>query len=229
MTRTKKLGATLVTGSLAAAIALAGRDYQRWKALGEGQIPWGLRGWTQVTAVRVRLRAVDPLDVTHLPAGRAHPALRGLPQRASRPRIAPHPVPHRQLDQTASPEMMAQLETVFAKELARREGAVEERMSEYERHHSALYARALAESGHSPGGEVAHFHRQDGSMHMHFNPADARLVIERGWGEFHRLSGRQHGVPPTYVLVYAPRDQEELAIVQTILEVTLDWATGVSS
>ncbi|RZL73522.1 MAG: hypothetical protein EOP32_36710 [Rhodococcus sp. (in: high G+C Gram-positive bacteria)] len=38
---------------------LAARDYRQWKALGEGGIPWGLRGWMRVT--RLRLTMGDPL------------------------------------------------------------------------------------------------------------------------------------------------------------------------
>ncbi|KAA6411083.1 MAG: hypothetical protein FRX48_05394 [Lasallia pustulata] len=38
-------------------------------------------------------------------------------------------------------------------------------------------------------GEVCHIHASDGSMHLTLHPADAALVIERGWGQRHPLSG----------------------------------------
>jgi len=50
-------------------------------------------------------------------------------------------------------------------------------------------------------------------MHMIFGPSDARTVIEKGWGERHPLSGVYPGLPVTYLMIYAPRDQEEVAMV----------------
>jgi hypothetical protein len=207
----------------AGALLWARRDYRRWQALGEGGILWSLKGWIQVT--RLRLKMGSPFDTSAFPVGTGHPGLRDLPVRPGRPRVAPHPVPHRQLDQEASEAMLDELAAVFAAELAARPGGLEERQSQYERHYPALYARALVARGESGTGEVGHFHRPQGSMHMHLNPADARLVIERGWGELHGLSGRSHGLPATYTLIYAPRDRQELDAVRSILAASLDWAT----
>ena len=40
--------------------------------------------------------------------------------------------------------------------------------------------------------------------------ADAKVVLEKGWGERHGLSGRGVGVPLGYVMVFAPRSVEEV-------------------
>lgn len=202
--------------------ALAARDYRQWKALGEGGIPWGLRGWMRVT--RLRLTMGDPLGVSDFGRGQEHPLIRDLPVRSgTRPVVAPHPVPHRQRNENAAPEILAELTEIFDRELNRRTD-VEEQQSTFERHHPALYVPSLVDRGESPTGEVAHFHRPQGSMHLHLNPSDARIVVERGWAELHGLSGSM--VPASYVLVYSPRDREDLNAVTRILEATLDWATG---
>ncbi|GAA3289350.1 hypothetical protein GCM10020295_01040 [Streptomyces cinereospinus] len=67
-------------------------------------------------------------------------------------------------------------------------------------------------------GEIAHVHPGDGSLHMILAASDARAVIEGAWGERHPLAGVVPQLPSTYLLVYPPRDEEELKIVTGILE-----------
>lgn len=38
-------------------------------------------------------------------------------------------------------------------------------------------------------------------------------VIEKGWGERHPLSGVVSVLPKEYLILYAPRDEEELQVV----------------
>ena len=57
--RWRKIG--LVAGYAAAVAAWAMWDYARWRSLGPGGLPANVRGW--LTTTRLRLRALDPLDV----------------------------------------------------------------------------------------------------------------------------------------------------------------------
>ncbi|CRK42834.1 hypothetical protein BN1723_005443 [Verticillium longisporum] len=93
---------------------------------------------------------------------------------------------------------------------------LEKRVSSYERHHDALFVaqKLLNESTmHLPKavsmakGELGH-HHEDSSMHLYLSPADARQVIEKGWGERHRLSVPTHtwfrhiyGIGDTYLMI----------------------------
>ena len=61
--------------------------------------------------------------------------------------------------------------------------------------------------------EVFHTHEVDGSAHTILSAKDAALVIERGWGERHGLSGRALGFPLTYTMIYAPRDEHDIDTV----------------
>jgi len=65
--------------------------------------------------------------------------------------------------------------------------------------------------------EIAHIHDADGSLHMIISPGDAKMVVEKAWGERHPLSGRAGGVPITYTMIYAPRTEEEVKVQGRIL------------
>ncbi|KAI1806588.1 hypothetical protein F4811DRAFT_135938 [Daldinia bambusicola] len=73
--------------------------------------------------------------------------------------------------------------------------------------------------GRGTDGEFAHVHGE-GSVHVTVSPADAKTVIEGGWGERHRLAGvfgTRGMVAWGYVMVYAPRDEEEFAVFKEII------------
>ena len=72
--------------------------------------------------------------------------------------------------------------------------------------------------------EVGHIHIFDGSMHIILSPSDTKEVIEKGWGELHGLAG-QGLAAKTYMMIYAPRNQQELAIAKMILEAAVKYAT----
>jgi len=79
-------------------------------------------------------------------------------------------------------------------------------------------------------GEVCHAHPSDGSMHLTLHPADAALVLSQAWGERHPLSSGgwlARFVPPGFVMVYAPRNEEEIENVRRIVAAAVWWVGGV--
>jgi hypothetical protein len=50
-------------------------------------------------------------------------------------------------------------------------------------------------------------------------------VIEAGWAERHPLAGRG-GVPANIVMVYGPRDEDELGIVEELVRASHGFAAG---
>ena len=81
----------------------------------------------------------------------------------------------------------------------------------------------LPESAQAPreafmvGHEFAHLHpASDGSLHLTLPPDEVDRVIENGWAERHPLAG-QHGLPANIVMVYGPRDDQELAVVEDLV------------
>ena len=62
--------------------------------------------------------------------------------------------------------------------------------------------------------EVFHVHCEaEGSCHAVLSAADAKIVLEKGWGERHGLSGRALGFPLGYVMIFAPRSVQEVKII----------------
>lgn len=73
--------------------------------------------------------------------------------------------------------------------------------------------------------ELGHAHPADGSLHLWLSEADARKVIEACWGQRFCLPMVQKG----WTMVYAPRNEEELAIIERFVRASIQWATGVSA
>ena len=77
------------------------------------------------------------------------------------------------------------------------------------------------------GLEFAHIHPpSDGSLHMTLPPDIVAQVVENGWAELHPLAG-QFGLPGNIVMVYGPRDENELAVVTDLLQASHDHAMNV--
>lgn len=141
---------------------------------------------------------------------------------------------------------------MFANVVTENRDLLESRLSLYERHNEALFVRASVLSAsatasssasktppgtppraaHVARGEVGHIH-PDFSLHLYLSPADARVVIEKGWAEKHRLSKPESALvknmfhlADTYLMVYGPRDVEEVEVVSVILRNSVRYMTG---
>jgi hypothetical protein len=151
---------------------------------------------------------------------------RVLPERSgSRPRTTPTN-PHTQLEQNPEPEVV--------EELARRVFAlpgVEERPSAI----SVPGARALwlrgdiapgPQEAFMIGREFAHIHPMpDGSLHAALPPEVAREAVEKGWAEQHPVA-RMGYIPQNVVMIYAPRNAEEIEVVAALVVEAYRYAGG---
>ncbi|KAJ5569613.1 uncharacterized protein N7459_009043 [Penicillium hispanicum] len=112
--------------------------------------------------------------------------------------------------------------------------------SNLEKHADGLFladhlpATDLAQQMH---GEVAHLHSgNDFSAHVVLAPADCKKVIEAGWGQRHGFSGTSAmtflsfgtlpDIPTEYILIYAPRTEEEIQTVMQIVSASVQFMTG---
>jgi catechol 2,3-dioxygenase-like lactoylglutathione lyase family enzyme len=76
------------------------------------------------------------------------------------------------------------------------------------------------------GGEFAHLHPDDDqSLHVCLAPDFAAAACVAGWAEPHPLVVTGE-LPPTHVMVYAPRNEHELDVVASLVEASHDFATG---
>ena len=99
-----------------------------------------------------------------------------------------------------------------------------------EKHGPGLFALQPINKTNHCSGEICHAHPSDGSMHLTLHPADAAVVILRGWGERHPLSSGgwlARFVPQGFVMVYAPRNENEVEIVRKIVAAAVWWVGGV--
>lgn len=231
----RKTGSAIALGAAAVTAVWAYRDYRKWRALGPGGLPDNFQGWMTTTWMRTRKR--DPIDTgrfTKLMATFGDRSfLDDLPQReGARPAMAVYPVPHRQLDQIPGSEMKQKVGEIFNDLVSRRSDRVQYQLSFFEKRHQAVFLRQPG-SGHAQAqnskGEIAHIHPSDGSMHMIFSPTDARKIIQAGWGECHPLAGVLLGLPDTYLLIYPPRNEFELAVTARLLDAAVDHLSGAAS
>jgi hypothetical protein len=151
-----------------------------------------------------------------------------LPPRTGAEPAVTDGIPHIQLDQTASDEMLEKM-TLWAFALSG--------VTEHPSRASLPGARALTVSpdvpvGHAEamlvGREFAHIHPQPyaGSMHMKLPSHQATEVVDKGWGEHHPLA--LDGSMPNLLMVYAPRTDDDLGVIKIIISAAVEYATSDS-
>lgn len=129
------------------------------------------------------------------------------------------PFPHQQIDQRAPVEMQELLFQRAARLPGVRVGRSLVSLPESRAFHLAEdMARGPAEA-FQRRTEFAHIHTDnDGSLHLTLPPDLYDEVLAAGWGEPHPISGT--------MMLFGPRDEEELEVAWRILEASWRWATG---
>ncbi len=147
-----------------------------------------------------------------------------LPGRPGDPPNVTSGIPHIQRDQNSSGEVFDELVT-WAFSL---DGVVPQPSRA-----SLPGARALTVARDLPANpvamivdrEFAHIHPEPagGSLHLRLPLGPAAEVVGQGWGEYHPFA--RNGTLPGLVMVYAPRDGEDLDVVKAIIEASVSYAT----
>ena len=243
---------TLLTITLLLTLALAlysiRKDYLAWLALGPGGLPPTPKGYLHICLLRpFALR--NPLAPPRL-SPTLHPRDGFLASSSSTTtlpnRPGPRPTvqgiaPHRQTTQAGDATTYKSLKTHLSS------------IADTHAHSHGLYVDTSCFEKHSVGifcapgfcfratckGEVCHAHPSDGSLHLTLHPADVRVVLEKGWGQRHPMAREEEGcwwwalvkrwysaVPSGFVMSYAPRDEEEVAVVLEIVRAAVGWVSG---
>ncbi|KAJ6090553.1 hypothetical protein N7486_009368 [Penicillium sp. IBT 16267x] len=248
---TLALGTTAAIGTSLILPALY-RDYRTFRSYGAGGVPSNVFGWLIVRAIFQPF--MGEMFGTEIYVQRVH-ALEGhgageagfldlAPEQVrsvkERPVVGPHAVPQRQLTQLPDEEIKDKLEAAF-----RAFGRRNHHLVKFQRSGQEAHADALFLSNHLPAsdvvkatnGELAHLH-SDGefSGHMILAPADCMKVIEAGWGQRHGFSGRtalsvlsfgtMNDIPAEFLMIYAPRNDAEIATFMQIVEAGIKYTTG---
>jgi hypothetical protein len=76
------------------------------------------------------------------------------------------------------------------------------------------------------GAEFAHLHPgADQSLHAMLPPELVEAAVEAGWAEPHPVA-RLGLIPPTAVMLYAPRDDAEREVVEALVRASHAYARG---
>ena len=217
-------------------------DYREFLALGPGGPPYNVFGWALVTCILrpLSISRDQALSFTEYPSTGASEDVSGIKVRkGDRPDVRGI-APQRQMDQNPDADMKERVVHMFQDLATRNKGLLEWKRSHYERHNDALYVAqelldgdkektSLPNTARVAKGEIGHPHA-DGSVHLYLSPADARIAVERGWAERHRLSVQgfqeQFGLGATYMLLYGARDEEEVEVMRVLLGASVIYMTA---
>lgn len=228
-------------------------DFWDYMRVGRGGTPSTFAGWRRnkiLLLISLILQAdvygdpyLDPM--TEPCRGR----LFGLPPRmGKRPEIVGL-APQRQGNQRVNPQTETAMVAILNRKASENPDLVMQQ-SFFEGHLCALRKRfpAYVEPAGTPrsvnewGGEICHVHKPDGgSAHIILHPGDAQEVIQAGYGERHPLAccaehwiwrfyhhairGTRLPLPFNFVLLYAPRDADEMAIFERIVDAAIWFHT----
>ncbi|KAF1356950.1 hypothetical protein BDV97DRAFT_276910, partial [Delphinella strobiligena] len=202
-------------------------DYLKYLALGPGGTPPTIAGYLRVKSLGL-FALSNPYEPPQIPNHLTHQQgrLTNLPTRcAPRPRTAGI-APHRQLNQNCDSEIFSKLSDAI-KAIARDNEDIEEGTSCFEKHGPGLFSTCPLRR--TCRGEICHAHPSDGSMHLTLHPADAKVMLEAGWGERHPLARGgwlERFVPASFVMVYAPRTEDEIEVVLQLVRASAWWVAG---
>lgn len=218
-----------------AGVVMAYRDYRAYVALGPHGLPGTFWGWyTQLRmAAKARKDTTVPAPYNLEEVGGPHDSESFLPKTATgglgwrpgnkAPQVPGFVAPQRQVTDIASPGMKKAMFAYLDALVAANGDALQTQTSVLE---GPVPAMGLSEEVgeqdrpevlRSTRGEMCHIHPPDGSTHLVMSLADQKRVIELGWGRRHRLSGGGR-LPWNYTFVYAPRNDDELAVWQSIVQ-----------
>ncbi|KAJ9496260.1 hypothetical protein H2202_008218 [Exophiala xenobiotica] len=221
------------------------QDYRLYKSLGPGGPPYNAYGWF-LTSFIVRpftLAAKDTLWTGDYPNDGAHKEILALPNRRDTRPVILGIAPQRQFSQNPEPGMNVRVTSLFTSVVMRNPRLLQQKLSSLEKHNIAIFVHSnllskpdnLPEVAVVSEGELGHIHG-DASMHLYFSPADAKVIIEKGWAERHRcartqpwwLGGNKYKwkIGESFLIVYAPRDEEELEVLQILIRASARFMTG---
>ncbi|KAL3470608.1 hypothetical protein BJX99DRAFT_264079 [Aspergillus californicus] len=222
------------------------KDYHAFIALGPGGTPSTPAGYLRICILRlVTLR--NPFSPPSIPAT-LYPKTGYLTRHTLPQRTGPRPIvvgiaPQRQLSQKASPAVYDALASEIRRFAHTHPNTLYTSTSCFEKHSTGIFyhlpdpipQQHQKKRPHNHritcNGEVCHSHPSDGSLHLTLHPADVKLVLERGWGQRHPLARDDWWwvtriVPSGFVMIYAPRNEEEIKVVGEIIRGAAWWVSG---
>lgn len=231
--------ATLVGIALVPVLAYTFKSYQKWRSMGRGGLPYNIFGFA-IQGIFQLVARWDTIDESPFSnpkiIARFEPygndsflGPESLPTRAgSRPTIPQFAAPQRQVTEQGSEAMIAKMKAYIEETAAANSGTLVAKPSKLEGGFGpALF---LADESHAPDylyrmkGEMVHVHLE-GSSHITVSVSDAKEAVRKEWGQRFRLGGMA-GIPWTYIIIYAPRNDEEYEIWKRFVAASIKFVTA---
>lgn len=206
-------------------------DYKAFLSLGPGGTPSTPSGYLKIKLLSlICLRdPFRPLPIPpHFRPQQGYFRSDALPPRKGIRPLVQGVAPQRQQTQKSPADVYAKLVKSLKQLAEDPRNRLLERTSCFEKNSSGLFTSIPITR--TCGGEICHAHPSDGSLHLTLHPADAKLMLDNGWGERHPLARGgwcRRFVPKEFVLIYAPRDEKELGIVMNIVAASIWWVSGI--
>ncbi|KAL2394132.1 hypothetical protein ABEF93_004069 [Exophiala dermatitidis] len=235
----------LATLALALSIAWVVRDYHDWKAFGTGGTPPTWAGYWRMIKIRInrairRLQLLGKDDLTDASTlsgaqGPRYLDADNIPVRSGdRPKLVSRTMPQRQVPYDSDqlePGVADRISNMTAEFAAKYPDILDLKLSKTEGYSAnAIYAKenlpTLNEKARRDkllGTEIAHHHPPELSFHVWLSEADAKTVVEKGWGQKFPMPSVDKG----WVMVYAPRTMAEVDVVEKIVKAAIAWVAGV--
>ena len=224
---------------LSLAISYVHRGYRAYLALGPGGTPSTFCGYLKVSLLGLfalrypRVPAPVPLSGYYpngyLPFSSNLPQIECLPKKLGCRPLVSGIAPHRQISHQGPPSVYKALADAITLLSLKHSSRLRLGTSCFEKHGTGLFSLEVV--NRTCKGEICHAHPSDGSLHLTLHPADAKVVLENGWGERHPLAKGgwwTRFVPCGFTMVYAPRDEAELAVVLEIIKAAAWFVSGKS-
>lgn len=221
-------------------------EYKQWLALGEGGISYNWEGFMICKHFEKTMARDDTTDPSlydspevHAPgwdeatepqrtAAQTSYLSRPLPERESpRARAKPFIFPQRERNEKEpqDEDVRAAYQAAVSR-LSEVNDDLHWKTSVLERHGPALFLQdnllPVTPLAKPTQGEICHIHRSDLSAHVTLSFADTKQVLEKGWGERHRLSGTER-LHLGYTMLYVARNAQEVDVFVNILQAGIDY------
>jgi len=205
-------------------------DYDNFLLLGPGGTPSTFLGYLKIAFLRMFAlkNPYEPLSCSSdiYPKVGYLDSLSFPQRRGPRPQIAGI-APQRQINQRGCPVAYKALLEALESAATQNPEKLHTGISCFEKKGLSLFSKYPINT--TCKGEIVHVHNSDRSMHINMHPDDAKLVIEKGWGERHPLARggwfKQY-VPREFMMIYAPRNRAEMEVVFQIIEASGYWISG---
>jgi hypothetical protein len=220
-------------------VALAMPSYRGYIELGPGGLPHNAFGWLLQEALRplTLSSTVDQsvfqkpgVSSSYEPHGNTRFLLDQLAQRqGDRPVIPDYVAPQRQATEKGDAALVTRMNSHLSNLANRRPETLAVKASNLEAKDSPalwLVSNPLPKYlAKSTKGEIVHVHGE-ASSHMVLSLSDAKEAMSKGWAELHPLSGVMSRIPLPYVMIYAPRDEEEFGVWTRFVDAAVAFTTA---